>query len=346
MKIADRVGPDRPCLVIAEAGVNHNGDMALAHKLIDAARATGADAVKFQAFVTEELVTMHAEKAGYQHVTTGGGSQFAMLKALELDGAQHAALKAHCDAANIGYLCTPYDDPSIEMLDRLGVDAFKVASTDTDNVPFLRNLAAKGRPVLLSTGMADVAELEASVRALRDAPARPWIALLQCTSEYPAPIGDCNLRAMETMRRAFGCPVGFSDHTEGTGAAPLAVALGACIVEKHFTLDRAMKGPDHRASLDPAGFAALVTAVREAEAALGDGIKRPAASEVANKAHMRKSLVARRAIAAGHMIVTDDLACKRPGTGLPPQWFDRMIGRRAARDIAADEQIELGSVAW
>ena len=201
--------------------------------------------------------------------------------------------------------------------------------------------------MLLSTGMADVAELEASVRALRDAPARPWIALLQCTSEYPAPIGDCNLRAMETMRRAFGCPVGFSDHTEGTGAARCRlVALGACIVEKHFTLDRSMNGPDHLASLDPAGFAALVTAVREAEAALGDGIKRPAASEVANKAHMRKSLVARRAIAAGHMIVADDLACKRPGTGLPPQWFDRMIGRRAARDIAADEQIELGSVAW
>jgi sialic acid synthase SpsE len=151
---------------------------------------------------------------------------------------------------------------------------------------------------------------------------------------------------METMRRAFGCPVGFSDHTEGTGAAPLAVALGACIIEKHFTLDRAMKGPDHRASLDPPGFAALVAVVREAEAALGDGIKRPAASEIANKAHMRKSLVARRAIAAGHVIAAEDLTCKRPGTGLPPLWFDRVIGRRAARDIAADEQVELGSIAW
>jgi N-acetylneuraminate synthase len=340
-----RIGQGKPCYVIAEAGVNHNGDPALAHALVDAAHAAGADAVKFQAFVTEELVTARAAKAAYQTVTTGGGTQFAMLKALELDGARHAELKTHCESLGLAYLCTPYDDPSAAMLDRLGVAAYKVASTDTDNIPFLRTLAATGRPVILSTGMATLGELEASVDALRCGGC-PWLALLHCTAEYPAPAADSNLRAMETLRRAFALPVGFSDHTEGMAVAPLAVALGAVIIEKHFTLDRAMAGPDHRASCDPAGLAALVAAVRQAEAALGDGIKRPAPSEAGNKARMRKSLVARRDIAAGTEITAAHLTCKRPADGLEPQWFDRVLGRRAARDIAADEQIGLDAVVW
>ena len=341
-----RIGPDQPCFVIAEAGVNHNGDVALAHQLVDAAVATGADAVKFQSFIAEELVTARAAKAGYQEVTTGEGTQFAMLKALELSAEEQGALKRHCEEVGIAYLCTPYDLPSIDMLDRLGVDAIKVASTDTDNIPFLRYLAATGRPVILSTGMATLAEIEESMQALTESPAHPWVALLQCTSEYPAPAEDANLRCIATLRQAFGVPVGFSDHSVGVGVSPLAVALGAEIVEKHFTLDCTMSGPDHRASLDPAGFTALVAAVRQTEAALGDGIKRPAPSEIRNKVRMRKSLVARRDIRAGETIDAASLTCKRPGDGLTPSWFDKVTGRVAARNIAADEPIGLDGVVW
>ena len=342
----NRIGPDRPCFIVAEAGVNHNGDLALAHRLIDEAQAAGAEAVKFQAFVTEELVTVRAAKAGYQLTGTGAGGQYGMLKALELSGEQQAHLKAHCDQAGILYLCTPYDLPSIDLLDRIGVAAYKVASTDLDNLPFLRVLAAKGRPVLLSTGMATLGEIEASVGVLSQGPARPWLALLQCTSEYPAPIEDCNLRVIETLRRAFGRPVGFSDHTEGVAAAALAVALGACIVEKHFTLDRSLPGPDHRASLAPDGFAALGQAVRPAEAALGDGVNRPEPSELANKPRVRKSLVARRAIAAGAVLTAGDLTCKRPGDGLPPEWLERVAGRRTTCALEPDQQITLGVIDW
>ena len=231
-------------------------------------------------------------------------------------------------------------------MDRIGVAAYKVASTDVDNLPFLRYLAGKGRPVMLSTGMATLGEIEASVMALSQGPIYPWLALLQCTSEYPAPMRECNLRAIETLRRAFGRPVGFSDHTEGIGASPLAVVMGACLVEKHFTLDQTLPGPDHRASLDPTGFAALVQAVRLAEVALGDGVKRPEASEIANKPHMRKSLVARRAIAAGAVLTGEDLTSKRPGDGLPPLWFDRMVGRRVRHALEQDQQLSLDDIVW
>ncbi len=343
--ITARVGKCKPCFLIAEAGVNHNGSPELAHKLIDSAHQAGADAVKFQAFVTEELVTIRAAKAVYQTVTTGLGDQFAMLKALELSGEEQASLLTHCESLGMAYLCTPYDQPSIEMLERIGVCAYKVASTDTDNIPFLRLLAGTGRPVILSTGLASLAEVEPSVEALGGGYSQ-WLALLHCTSEYPAPPEDSNLRAMETLHRAFGLPVGFSDHTEGVGVAPLAVALGAVIIEKHFTLDRAMVGPDHLASVDFAGLSALVAEVRKAERALGNGIKRPAPSEVGNRVNMRKSLVARSPIRAGQVIESAHLTCKRPADGLPPLWFDRVVGQRAARDIGADEQISLGAIAW
>jgi N,N'-diacetyllegionaminate synthase len=340
------VGPGQPCFIIAEAGVNHNGDMHLAHRLIDAAAEASADAVKFQSFATEELITPEAPKAGYQIETTGGpGNQYKMLKALELSADQQAELKAHCEQVGILYLCTPYENTSVDVLDRMDVVAFKIASTDTTNIPFLRHVASKGRPVILSTGMSTLGEVERAVNTLH-AGGLDKIVLLHCTSEYPAPVREANLRAILTMKQAFHCPVGFSDHTPGIGASPWAVAAGACVIEKHFTLDRNMAGPDHRASLEADELSALVRTVRDVEAALGDGIKRPMPSELSNKPLMQKSLIARRNIPAGDTIVSDDLTCKRPGFGLAPSWFDRIVGKRAAVDIPKDGFLTLSSVDW
>ncbi len=341
--LTDRIGPGRRCLLIAEAGVNHDGDPDRAHRLIDAARAAGADAVKFQAFVSGEVATGRAAKAAYQARETGDGDQRAMLRALELAPEVHAGLKSHCDSVGVAYLCTPCDPPSLAMLDRLGVEVLKIGSADCDNLPFLRRIAATRRPAILSTGMATLGEVEAGLAALAGA---PWLALLQCTTEYPARPEEANLRALETLRRAFGRPVGLSDHTEGVGVAPLAVALGARLIEKHFTLDRAMPGPDHKASLDPAGFADLARAVRTAEAALGDGVKRPMPSEAENRRLVRKSVVVRRDLPAGHRLAAGDLACKRPADGLPPPWTDRLIGRRTVRALAADARIGLNDIDW
>jgi N,N'-diacetyllegionaminate synthase len=339
------IGPGCPCYVIAEAGVNHNGEVALAHQLVDEAKAAGADAVKFQAFVTEELVTSGAPKAAYQTTTTGGpGAQMPMLKALELTAAEQAEIKKHCDDIGITYLCTPYDQISVEMLDRLGVAAYKIASTDTTNIPLLRNVAAVGRPVILSTGVSTLSEIEDAVDALERV--RDRLVLLHCTSQYPAPPEEANLRAIATLALAFGCPTGYSDHTVGIELAGWAVAAGACLVEKHFTLDRTLKGPDHRSSIEPRGLAHLVRSLRLLEVALGNGVKSPAASERANKVAMQKSLVARRAIAAGETIRAEDLTCKRPGHGLPPKWFDRVVGLKAAHALAADQIISLSSIDW
>lgn len=345
--VGRRVGPGQRCFIIAEAGVNHNGDLALAHQLVDAAAATLADAVKFQSFVTEELVTGAAPKAGYQVETTGrAGGQFEMLKALELTPAQHAELKAHCEQAEIQYLCTPYEHASVEMLDRLGVAAFKVASTDTTNIPLLRDIARRGRPVILSTGMCTLEEVAQAVRTLEDGGVRGRLVLLHCISAYPAVLAEANLRAIATLGQRFGVPVGFSDHTLDIGASPWAVAAGACVIEKHLTLDRTMKGPDHRASVEPYTLGVMIRKIRELEMALGDGIKRPTPSELQNKLLMQKSLVARRMIRAGETIEAHDLACKRPGSGLGPGWFDRVIGKRAVVDIPKDGVLSEGSVEW
>lgn len=348
VQIGDRlVGPGQPCFIIAEAGVNHNGDMHLAHQLIEAAAKMGADAVKFQSFITEELITPEAPKAGYQVETTGEpGSQYKMLKALELSADQQAELKDYCKQTGILYLCTPYENTSVDMLDHMDVAAFKIASTDTTNIPFLRYIADKGRPVILSTGMSTLCEVEEAVDTLRVGGLEGKIVILHCTSEYPAPVSEANLRAILTMQQAFGCPVGFSDHTPGVGASPWAVAVGACMIEKHFTLDRNMVGPDHRASLESDELAALVRTVRDVEAALGDGIKRPMPSEIPNKPLMQKSLVARRSVRAGETITAKDLACKRPGFGLAPSWFDRVVGKRAIVDIPKDAVLTISSVDW
>lgn len=341
------IGNGQSCYVIAEAGVNHNGEMDIAHQLIDAAVASGADCVKFQSYVTEELVTQDTPKAAYQVETTGaGGSQYDMLKALELSAEQQRELKAHCDEKGILYLCTPYDYPSADLLDEMDVAAYKIASTDTTNVPFLRYLAQKGRPVILSTGMSTMAEVEQAVDVLKSGGLEGKIVILHCTSEYPVQINEVNLRAMATMQQAFACPVGFSDHTQDLGASPWAVAVGACMIEKHFSLDRDMVGPDHRTSLEPQELKNLVQVIRDVQGALGDGIKRPMPSELPNKPRMQKSLVAARKITAGEKIVADALACKRPGTALPPHYFDQVVGREALKDIDAGAFITLDAVVW
>ena len=251
-----------------------------------------------------------------------------------------------CTEKKILYLCTPYEESSVDMLDRMGVAAYKIASTDTTNTPFLKYVASKGRPVILSTGMSTLAEVEQAVNALSSAGLEGKIIILHCTSEYPAPIEDTNLLAMLTMQQAFSCPVGFSDHTPYLGAGPWAVVLGACIIEKHFTLDRNMPGPDHRASLTPDEFAELVHTVRQVELSLGNGVKRPVTSELKNKPLMQKSLVARCDISAGQIITSDHLTCKRPAFGLSPSWFDRILGKRALVDIAKDGMITLSNVDW
>ncbi len=348
IRIDDKmIGPGYPCFIIAEAGVNHNGDIEIAKKLVDAAVEARADAVKFQSFVAEELVTSGAPKAEYQIQSIGGDNgQYSMLKGLELRDDNHEELKEYCTEAGILYLCTPYDKISVEMLDGMDVAAFKIAATDTTNIPFLRYVGSKGRPVILSTGMSTLGEIEQAVEALNAGGLVGKIILLHCTSSYPAPIDEANLRAILTMEQAFCCPVGYSDHTVGIGVSPWSVAVGACVIEKHFTLSREMSGPDHRASLEPDELFELVRTVRLVEAALGDGVKRPMASELKNKPLMQKSLVARQKIEAGTIICAEKLTFKRPGVGLCPSWIDRVVGKCAAVDIMEDDILRMSSIVW
>ena len=348
VKINNRlIGSSQPCFIIAEAGVNHNGDMHIAHRLIDAAVKAGADAIKFQSFIAEELVTNDTPKANYQVKTTGGhDSQFEMLKALELSSDEQGVLKSYCEDRNIIYLCTPYENKSLDMLDHMDVAAFKVASTDTTNVPFLRDIAKKGRPVFLSTGMSTLGEVEQAIDTLLTEGLDNNIIVLHCTSEYPAPINEINLRAILSMQDTFGCPVGFSDHTPDTIVSSWAVALGACVIEKHFTLDRNMIGPDHEASIEPDELSILIKNIRDLEIAMGDGVKKVMPSELKNKPLMQKSLVAKCNISAGEIITSDGLICKRPGFGLNPSWFDRIIGKRSAKNISKDEVLTLSSIDW
>ena len=313
--IRERVVGEGPAFVIAEAGVNHNGDLDLARRLVDAAAEAGADAVKFQTFRTDALVS----------------------------AAAHAGLRDHATARGLVFFSTPFDEASADLLDRLGVELFKVPSGEVTNLPLLRHVAAKGRPLLLSTGMSTLDEVDVAVAAIRAA-GDPPIAILHCVSAYPAPVEDTNLRAMDTLRARFGCPVGLSDHSLGIEIALAAVARGAAVLEKHLTLDRTLPGPDHRASLEPGDFAALVRGVRVIEAALGDGDKRPMPSEVDTRAVARRSLVAARALPAGHRLTRGDLAIKRPGTGIPPADLDRVLGRRLARPLGVDDMVDWPSL--
>ena len=330
-------------LIIAEAGVNHNGDLALALQLIDVAANAEADVVKFQTFSADRLVTTHARKADYQKETTAADeSQHAMLRRLELTRDMHETLIAHCRARGIGFLSTAFDIESVELLVQLGLDCFKIPSGEITNLPYLRQVGRYGRPVILSTGMATLGEIEAALEVLEQAGTlRDRITVLHCNTEYPTPMADVNLRAMLAIRDAFGVAIGYSDHTAGIEVAIAAVALGATVIEKHFTLDRNLPGPDHRASLEPEELTAMVSAIRHIEEALGDGIKRPSTSELKNQAVARKSLVAACAIRAGEAFSERNLAAKRPGTGLSPMRWDELLGRKAPRAFAPDELIEL-----
>jgi N,N'-diacetyllegionaminate synthase len=330
-------------LIIAEAGVNHNGDLALARQLVDVAADAGADLVKFQTFTADSVVAIHARKADYQVQTTSAGeSQHAMLRRLELTREMHETLIAHCQAKSIGFFSTGFDPESIDLLAELGLDRFKIPSGEITNLPYLRHVGRYGKPVILSTGMATLGEIEAALDVLeRAGTPHNRITVLHCNTEYPTPMADVNLRAMLAIRDAFGVAVGYSDHTAGIEVAIAAVALGATVIEKHFTLDRNLPGPDHKASLEPDELKAMVAAIRNIEQALGDGIKRPSPSEAKNMPIARKSLVAACAIRAGECFSETNLAVKRPGTGLSPMRWDEVLGRKAPRDFAPDELIEL-----
>ncbi|MEK7248307.1 MAG: N-acetylneuraminate synthase [Chloroflexota bacterium] len=329
-------------LIIAEAGVNHNGDMALALQLIDAAAAAGADLVKFQTFNAGRLVTTSARKADYQmRATDEVESQHGMLQRLELSREMHERLIAHCLTRGIGFFSSAFDPESIDLLVDLGLGRFKIPSGEITNLPYLRHLGRYGKQVILSTGMATMPEIGAALAVLEQAGTpTDRVTVLHCSTEYPTPMDDVNLRAMLTIRDTFGVNVGYSDHTPGIEVATAAVALGAAIIEKHFTLDRQLPGPDHAASLEPAELKAMVQAIRNIEHALGDGIKRPTASELRNRPIVRKSLVAARSIRAGELYSNDNVAVKRPGTGCSPMRWDEIIGRPAPRDLASDEMIE------
>lgn len=353
--------------VIAEAGVNHNGSLDLARGLIEAAAQAGADAVKFQTFKASEIVSRYAPKAAYQQRTTDQGeSQLEMIRKLELSVEDHRVLIAHARQCGIEFLSTPFEARSLSLLvDEFGLRTIKIPSGEISNAPFLVQIAATGCRMILSTGMCTLGEVESALAMLAygalsptgrppgaaafeaaymstsgQALLRERVVLLHCTTEYPAPVADVNLKAMDVMAQAFGLPVGYSDHTEGTHIAVAAVARGARVIEKHFTLDRNLQGPDHKASLEPAELRAMVRAIRDVEAAMGDGIKRPSAVELENRAVVRKSLVAARPIAAGELFSEENLTCKRPGTGVSPMAYWSRRGTAAARDYAADELID------
>lgn len=329
--------------IIAEAGVNHNGDIGMALQLIDVAVAAGADAIKFQTFVTEKLVTRNAGQAEYQIKNLGSNDgQLSMLKKLELTPQAHHLLLERCKERGIRFMSTAFDDQSIDLLRSLGCLPWKIPSGEITNLPYLRRIGSFGQEVILSTGIANLGEVEAALQALEKAGTnREQVTLLHCTSEYPAPFDEVNLLAMQTMHNAFKAKVGYSDHTPGIEISIAAVALGACVIEKHFTLDKDLAGPDHKASLDPHELSALVSAIRHVEQALGNGIKQASPSELNNRQHARKSIVAASPIKAGERFSPENCTTKRPGAGMNPMRWDDVMGRVATRPYAADELIDL-----
>ena len=330
---------DEGCYVIAEIGVNHNGSVDLAQQLVDVAATAGADAVKFQTFTADDLVTRTARKASYQATNTGDdGTQHAMLSQLELGESDFRQLKAYCDERRVDFLSTPFGLAPADMLERLDVSAFKVSSGDLTFHPLLAHLARKGRPIILSTGMATLAEVDQALDVI-DAAGAPPVSLLHCVSDYPAAPESCNLRAMATMAAAFGRPVGWSDHTLGSAVGFAAVALGAQIIEKHITLDVEMDGPDHAASMAPDDFASFVDGIRAITRSLGDGVKHPRPEELATAEVARRSIVAVRDLSSGTLLTHDDVAIMRPGTGLAPALFELVVGCRLGRDVRAHQPL-------
>ncbi|WP_026908879.1 N-acetylneuraminate synthase [Paucisalibacillus globulus] len=331
----------RKVFIIAEAGVNHNGSIELAKKLIDVASEAGADAVKFQTFKAEKLVTKNAKKAQYQMDTTGNDeSQFGLIKKLELDYDKHIELLAYCKQKNILFLSSPFDLESIELLYNLDMKIFKIPSGEINNLPYLRKVGQTKRKVILSTGMSFLDEIEIAVQVLRENGATD-ITILHCNTEYPTPIEDVNLNAMISIKKGLNVNVGYSDHTLGIEVPIAAVALGATVIEKHFTLDKEMDGPDHRASLVPQELKLMIDKIRNIEKALGDGIKRPSRSELKNIKIARKSIVAGKKIGKGEVFTEYNLAVKRPGTGISPIRWDEVIGKKSRKDFDEDELITL-----
>lgn len=326
--------------IIAEAGVNHNGDINLAYKLVDAAKAAGVDCIKFQTFKSENLVSHTAQKAEYQKAATGDSSQQDMLKQLELSFDEFVSLKEYCDRKGICFLSTPFDFESIEFLNSIEMPFWKIPSGEVTNYPYLVALAKTGKPVVMSTGMCEMQEIEDAITVLREN-GTSEIKLLHCNTEYPTPYEDVNLRAMKTLRDAFGVEVGYSDHTKGIEVPIAAVAMGASVIEKHFTLDRNMEGPDHKASLEPQELKQMVDSIRHIEAAFGSGDKKPSPSEKKNMAVARKSIVAAKRIKAGDILTEENITVKRPGNGICPMRWKEVIGTRAVRDFEEDELIEI-----
>lgn len=334
-----QIGASAPVWIIAEAGVNHNGDLGLALELVHAAKECGAACVKFQTFRSERIVTRESPKARYQLETTSvNESQFEMLKKLELGYDAFARIAEECAREGVVFLSTPYSIEDVDLLESLHAPAYKIASALAVEPPLLERVADTGKPVLLSTGMCNLDEVRTAVRTLTRAGCEELV-LFQCTTDYPSRLEEANLRVIPTLREEFRAPVGYSDHSEGLLATTAAVALGACAIERHFTLDRTMPGPDHLASSDPAEMRLLVETVRNVEKALGSGIKSPTARETANRKNMRRGIVAARQLPDGHRLELQDLAFKRPLQGIAPAEYEQLIGRRLTRTVAADEPI-------
>lgn len=336
------------CFIIAEAGVNHNGKLDYALALVDAAAAAGADAVKFQTFTAENVVSPFAEKAEYQKRTTGAGTQFEMIKALELSEADHRVIHQHCAAVGIEFMSATGAPEMVDFLVDLGLKRLKVASGEINNFPLLIHLATKNLPIILSTGMATLEEIHEAIKVIAatrltygfNEPLEERLTILHCTSNYPAPFKEVNLRAMQTIANSCHLPVGYSDHTEGILVAPIAVAMGASVIEKHFTLDKKLPGPDHEASIDPHELKQLVKNIRVAEEMLGDGRKQPVASELAVKDVVRRSVTLRRALAKGSQIAMEDVALLRPGTGIPPAELVNIVGKTLNQALEAGSTLQ------
>lgn len=330
-------------IIIAEAGVNHNGDIEVAKQLVRAAAKAGADYIKFQSFITTNVITMDAPKADYQKISTGSSeNQFEMVQKLELSRHDHEILITECEMFDIKFLSTAFDLESLSMLSELGVDLIKIPSGEITNLPLLRSMARCGDRFIISTGMANLGEIEATLQVFESADIElDNITLLHCTTEYPTPMIEVNLRAMTNLKHAFGVAVGYSDHTRGIEVPIAAVALGAVVVEKHFTLNRSMVGPDHSASLEPDELELMVRSIRNIEQALGDGIKRATPSELKNKLIARKSLVAIKEIKVGETFTLENIGAKRPGGGLSPMLLDEIVGQIANSSFEVDEIIKL-----
>lgn len=330
---------EKKVFIIAEAGDNHNGNFDLALQLVDQAVAAGADCVKFQTFVTENVISKFAEKADYQKENTGAEeSQYEMVKKLELSFDQFREIQSYCEKKGILFLSTPFDLDSIDFLDEIKIPFWKIPSGEITNLPYLEKIAKTGRDIILSTGMSTMEEIEKAISILKENGAGK-ITLLHCNTEYPTPFVDVNLKAMKAISEKFGLPVGYSDHTVGIEVPIAATAMGAAVIEKHFTLDKNMEGPDHKASLEPAELKQMVSAIRNIEQALGNGVKQPSPSEKKNIDIARKSIVARREIKKGELLTEENLYIKRPGGGISPMRWYELIGKRAVKDFKEDELI-------